>query len=76
MSVILLITLKHSFGKQRKQKDFLFVFVLSFNWKVVDCEGRLSGIKRFSAKPLFCFNKVVHLNKFDCCLCFLFTCAE
>lgn len=24
MSVILLITLKHSFGKQRKQKDFLF----------------------------------------------------
>lgn len=65
MSVILLITLKHSFGKQRKQKDFLFV--LSFHWKVVYWEGSLSGM-RFSAKPLFCSNEVVHLNKFDCCV--------
>lgn len=69
--VTLLITLKHSFGKHRKQRGyFSFCF---FNQKV-DFEGRFSGTRVFSAKPLFSFNKVVQLNKFDYCLCFLFTC--
>lgn len=54
--------------KAKKAKGFFVCFVLSFNWKVVDCEGRLFGIRRFSSKPLFYLNKVVHLNKFDCCL--------
>lgn len=55
--------LTHRFEKHRKQKTFFFFYC--FNWKVVDSEGRLSGIRIFSAKPLFCLNKVVNLNKFD-----------
>lgn len=69
--VTLLITLKHSFGKYRKQRGyFSFCF---FNQRV-DSEGRFSETRVFSAKPLFSLNKVVQLNKFDYCLCFLFTC--
>lgn len=49
----------------------LFFF---FNWKVVDSEGRLSGMRIFSAKHLFCLYQVVQLNKSDYCLYFLFTC--
>lgn len=40
--------------KAKKAKEFFVHFVLSFNWKVVDCEGRLSEI-RFSAKPSVLF---------------------
>lgn len=69
--VTLLVTLKHSFGKHRKQRGyFSFCF---FNQRV-DSEGRFSGTRVFSAKPLFSLNKVVQLNKFDYCLWFLFTC--